>query len=256
MGAGALLTRVKVGRTGAAEFAALAVFAVFMASTNAFEGHRGWVSYAYWLAVMLAGGVVAALVEVLLWRIPPLAARPALLAVAQMVAMTPPVALVVWLIAAFTYRIPLRFGDYLALLPSVVIVDVAVVLIAVLIRRGQAAILPPPAPREGAPPPEIRAKLPPKLARARLLAVEAEDHYLRVRTDAGEALVLMRLVDAVAALKGTPGLQTHRSWWVARDAVEHARFRRGRGELTLVDGTRVPVSRAYAAAVRAVDWAA
>jgi len=102
----------------------------------------------------------------------------------------------------------------------------------------------------------IREKLPPKLARATLIAVEAEDHYLRIHTDAGDALILMRLGDALEALEGRAGMQTHRSWWVAAAAVEHARFARGRGELTLSNGLTVPVSRAWAAAVKAVDWAA
>lgn len=66
----------------------------------------------------------------------------------------------------------------------------------------------------------------------------------------------MRLADAVEALRDRPGFRAHRSWWVARDAVEHARFARGRGELTLSNGLRVPVSRAHAAAIKAVDWAA
>jgi DNA-binding LytR/AlgR family response regulator len=34
------------------------------------------------------------------------------------------------------------------------------------------------------------------------------------------------------------------------------RSARGRGELTLANGLKVPVSRAYAAAVRDTDWAA
>jgi len=157
-------------------------------------------------------------------------------------------------VASVTYRLPPRFEDYLGVLPSVFIVDIAVVLIAVLIRRGAASLSPPVA-REGVAPEPLRAKLPPRLARARLIAVEAEDHYLRLHTDAGDALVLMRFADALAALKDTPGLQTHRSWWVARDAVEHVSFRRGRGELLLRGGLKAPVSRGFAAAVKATDWA-
>jgi DNA-binding LytR/AlgR family response regulator len=42
---------------------------------------------------------------------------------------------------------------------------------------------------------------------------------------------------------------------VARAAVEEARWRRGRGDLILTGGLLAPVSRGYAASVRAVDWA-
>jgi len=251
------LRRFRVGRTGPMEFVALAVIGLFMAALGAFETRPGRpLAYAYWLTVMIGGGLVAALVEPLIWRIPPLARRPAMLAVAQVFAMTPPVAVVVFLTAWLMERMEPSVGRYLALLPSVFLVNIGVVLIAVLIRRGQAALLPARPPPEGVAPAAIRAKLPPRLARARLLAAEAEDHYLRVRTDAGDALILMRFADALEALKDAPGMQTHRSWWVARAAVEHARFARGRGELALVDGTRVPVSRGFAAAVKAADWAA
>ena len=112
------------------------------------------------------------------------------------------------------------------------------------------------APPEGLAPPVLRAKLPPRLARARLVAVEAEDHYLRIRTEAGSALVLMRLGDALEALSGLDGFRTHRSWWVARAAVEAVRWKAGRGALTLSDGSSAPVSRTYAAALKGTDWAA
>ena len=114
---------------------------------------------------------------------------------------------------------------------------------------------PRPAANPAAPPLAIREKLPPKLARATLLAVQAEDHYLRVHTNAGDALILMRLGDAVDALADRPGLRTHRSWWVATAAVEDVRFARGRGELTLANGLKAPISRAAAARVKAIDWA-
>jgi hypothetical protein len=45
-----------------------------------------------------------------------------------------------------------------------------------------------------------------------LIAMEAEDHYLRVHTQAGSALILMRLSDAVAAAGADAGVQVHRSW--------------------------------------------
>ena len=95
-------------------------------------------------------------------------------------------------------------------------------------------------------PASIASRLPPRLARSRLLAVEAQDHYLRVATRDGEALVHMRFADAVAALEKSDGTRVHRSWWVARTAIDGMRFASGRGELRLVDGSRVPVSRRFA----------
>ncbi len=105
-----------------------------------------------------------------------------------------------------------------------------------------------------APPPRFLERLPAKLRGATLYAVAAEDHYLRLHTSKGEDLILMRLSDAVAELEGIEGAQTHRSWWVAREAVVEAKRGDGRATLTLASGAEVPVSRAYAKALREAGW--
>lgn len=107
------------------------------------------------------------------------------------------------------------------------------------------------APQAGA---ALIEKLPVRLRNAEIWALEAEDHYLRVRTDRGEALVLMRLSDAAAACEGLDGARTHRSWWVARSAVQDWRRGDGRGVLILRDGAEAPVSRTYYPALRDAGW--
>lgn len=92
--------------------------------------------------------------------------------------------------------------------------------------------------------------------RGALLRLEAQDHYLKVVTQAGEALILMRLSDAEAELAGFPGLRVHRSHWVAQDAVQSVRRREGRLFLILPDGAEVPVSRSYRPAVEAAGLTA
>ena len=87
-----------------------------------------------------------------------------------------------------------------------------------------------------------------------ILALVSEDHYLRVYTDNGSALILMRLSDAIAELGGESGAQTHRSWWVAREAVAKAARSDGKAVLTLVDGTEAPVSRTYYRVLSAQGW--
>lgn len=106
----------------------------------------------------------------------------------------------------------------------------------------------------GAPPPRFLQRLPPKLRGADLYAVEAEDHYLRLHTSRGSDLILMRLSDAIAELEGIEGAQTHRSWWVAREAVEGASRGDGRAVLRLKSGSEAPVSRSYAKALRDEGW--
>jgi hypothetical protein len=246
----------RIGRSGAPEFAGLVLIGIFMAAVDAFGGEEAQpvVRYIYWLTVMLGGGVIAALIEPWLERAPPLQRWPPLRAAAQALAMTPPVTLFVWLMSGLIFGARLSAEHLLMLTPSVLIVDVAVVILAWLVRRAYRGPEPRPV-SDKAPPPAIRDRLPPRLARADLHAVQSEDHYLRIHTSAGDALILMKLADALEALRDSDGMQVHRSWWVARQAVEQARWRRGRGELELRGGLKVPVSTRYAAAVKQTDWA-
>ena len=93
-------------------------------------------------------------------------------------------------------------------------------------------------------------RLPVKYRTAELWAVSSEDHYLRVHTSLGEELILMRLADAMRDLGGTDGLQTHRSWWVAKAGVADARREGGKLYLVLKSGKAAPVSRTHASAVK------
>lgn len=94
---------------------------------------------------------------------------------------------------------------------------------------------------------EFLQRLPVKFRTADLYAISSEDHYLRVHTNLGEELILMRLADAVRELNGAEGLQVHRSWWVAKSGVTDEKKVDGRSLLVLTNGTEVPVSRSYRA---------
>ena len=88
--------------------------------------------------------------------------------------------------------------------------------------------------------------------RGQLRCLQMEDHYLRVYTSKGEHLVLMRFKDALSLLEGYPGLKTHRSWWVAHDAISGSR-RDGRKLLLNVEGgIEVPVSKTYVDGVKSL----
>ncbi|MCP4385867.1 MAG: LytTR family transcriptional regulator [Hyphomicrobiales bacterium] len=84
--------------------------------------------------------------------------------------------------------------------------------------------------------------------------MQMEDHYLRVHTTEGEGLVLYRMGDAVADLDETDGLQVHRSWWVARDAVRDVRRERHKKTLITKDGSEIPVGRSYEKTLRTEGW--
>ncbi len=102
--------------------------------------------------------------------------------------------------------------------------------------------------------PSFLERLPLNLRGSELYAVQAEDHYLRLHTSKGSALILMRLSDALAELKDANGARTHRSWWVAKDAVEAVARPGGRAVLKLKGGAAAPVSRAHLRALRADGW--
>ncbi len=82
-----------------------------------------------------------------------------------------------------------------------------------------------------------------------LITLQAQDHYIEVRTTAGSELILMRLGDAERELADWPGIRVHRSWWVAHSHVAQSARDNGRLVLHLTDGTTVPVSRSYQKAV-------
>lgn len=250
------LAAFRVGRSGAAEGVALVLFGLFLAAVAPFGTAETPppFRYLYWQMAMVGGGVIAAVIEPLVAG--RLLGRPRLFVVAQLTAMTPAIALWISFLPVLLLGARISVERILQVVPDVLTINVAVVVLAWLTRKAlnrQAAPRPVP---EGLAPAAIRTRLPPRLARSRLVAVEAEDHYLRIRTEAGSALVLMRLGDALEALSGLDGFRTHRSWWVARTAVEAARWKGGRGALTLSDGASAPVSRTYAAALKGTDWAA
>ena len=86
-------------------------------------------------------------------------------------------------------------------------------------------------------------------------ALQAEDHYLRVHLGTGQStLILMRLCDAIGELPANQGAQTHRSWWVARDAVRAVTKAGGRATFTLDHGVEVPVSRTFYKALNDGGW--
>lgn len=107
---------------------------------------------------------------------------------------------------------------------------------------------------EARPGPALTGKLPLNLKTAPIHALQSEDHYLRVHTARGDALILMRLSDAIAAMAAIEGAQTHRSWWVAREAVTGVKKADGRATLTLAGGLDVPVSRTYYPKLREAGW--
>jgi hypothetical protein len=99
--------------------------------------------------------------------------------------------------------------------------------------------------------PGLAHRLPPELRSAPIFALQAEDHYLRVHTARGDALIHMRIGDAEQILAAEDGVRTHRSFWIARRAFQGVDRKAGRMTLRLSNGLEAPVSRARMPAVNA-----
>jgi hypothetical protein len=101
--------------------------------------------------------------------------------------------------------------------------------------------------------PALLARLPASVGED-VLALQAEDHYVRVHTARGSALLSMRFADAIAGLDGLDGLRIHRSWWVARSAVRAARADGRRVVLDLSNGLSVKATREASSRLRRAHW--
>lgn len=90
---------------------------------------------------------------------------------------------------------------------------------------------------------------------APVLWVSVRDHYVDIRTEAGQASVLMRFADAIDELDGLVGLRVHRSHWVADAAVAQVEREGAKLILHTRDGQRFPVSKTYREAVESRCYA-
>lgn len=207
----------------------------------------------YWLIIMAAGSAWGQLCQRLLAHWLDLEGRPGLHILALTAIVAGPLCLFVWAATGLFFEGGLYLvSDLARLVLPVVTVTAAVCTLIVLL--GRASPIQTHASVDDAKPAKFIERLPLHLRDARLIAVQAEDHYLRVHTDKGSDLILMRLSDALDELDGLEGAQTHRSWWIAKDAVRGASRGDGRATLTLDGDLTAPVSRRYAKALREAGW--
>lgn len=200
----------------------------------------------YWTAVVvftaLMGTLVASFIERLIGaRLPRLVGAALAGCLAGL-----PVALTVMAIDAAAFGAWLQPLDLASLTLYCMLISAAVTMLSAVLETGDApaaATVTAPA----APPLLERLPLP---QRGRLLHLSVADHYVEVTTDKGKALLLMRLSDAIRETAPVPGLQVHRSHWIALDAVRRAARQSGKPVLELENGTTVPISRSFLDAAR------
>lgn len=124
-----------------------------------------------------------------------------------------------------------------------IIIAGAYVSISSHIERGTTA------PMSAPEPPRLLARLPID-KRGALISISVQDHYVDVVTDKGAELILLRLSDAMAEVGDTPGMQVHRSHWIATNAVAKVRRDGARAILTMANGRDIPASRTYIPALK------
>jgi len=85
-------------------------------------------------------------------------------------------------------------------------------------------------------------------------ALKAEQHYVRVYGNKGDDLILYRFSDALRDVATLEGLQVHRSYWVAKAAIERIEAASTSYEIILKNGLRVPVSRTFKRQLEDLNW--
>jgi LytTr DNA-binding domain len=101
--------------------------------------------------------------------------------------------------------------------------------------------------------PKLSARLPARIGKD-IVCLEMEDHYVRVHTALGDAMIHMRMADAVTELDSIEGMIVHRSFWVARAAIT-GWARDGKTlTLSLLNGKSIPVARDRQPLVKAAGW--
>lgn len=249
----------RIGPAAAAEWGCLALVGGFLALVGAYDTGDAptWRRMIYWVSMLVVGGVAIVVFEAGFRRWPLLSHRTSVLAAAIVLTASLPIAVLAWMFSGVVFGHDLRLSALPGVYPAAgTICATALALLWLMRVRRVEQASPGAMPSAAQMPPLFQDKLGPHLRRAAILAARAEDHYVRLYTTEGEALLLLRFSDALDALSACDGVRVHRSWWVARAAIETARWRRGRGELTLSIGSTVPVSRSYASQLRKNGWRA
>ena len=173
-----------------------------------------------------------------------------LLTISAIVSIPIPIILL-WFDTHFKHAWPISNWAYQYFLTYVIVILILGGNYVVLKAFGPKAQTTAPDDATGIPPTQTFLKrLPIEFHGATLYAISSEDHYLRIHTDRGDQIILMRLVDALHELDTADGIQTHRSWWVACAGVAKITGKSGKKSLILRSGAEVPIARSREKKVR------
>ncbi|GGZ23165.1 LytTR family DNA-binding domain-containing protein [Asticcacaulis endophyticus] len=211
--------------------------------------------FLYWASLMVGGTFIAHGVSFVMDRIMPGRGSNLLRILIHLALIIVPITVMVWIANAALGSIPLHPKYLLYLVGPVAPICVAMTTLYCLANRTPMqshahAVSDEVASDAGV----FRQRLPFKFRHAEIYALSAEDHYLRVHTSVGQTLILMRLYDAIRELDGIEGSQTHRSWWVAKDAIDDVIKDNGRVTFRLKGEVSAPISRSFQKALKSDGW--
>jgi hypothetical protein len=240
--------------------ATLLAIGAFLTFTNPFGATAGlptWGAFLYWTGLVGIGWLGGPIFGAAVRRVAPrLSDLWNTVIATAFVAVTVSIAII--LVQTLILGVPVPVSYWPRLYVLVAGISAAVATISWLVDRAFAgppgAVTHAPVAGATAMPVRFMERLPPKLKGAVIYAISAEDHYLKLHSSKGTDLILIRLSDAIAELEGLEGAQTHRSWWVARDAVESARREGDRMVLVIKGGVEAPVSRPNVRPLREAGW--
>lgn len=208
----------------------------------------------FWIVGLLFGSAIALLANNILERIAVLEERPIAYHILLLILICPAIDIVIVGLISIIFGANFDWHNIISRLPVVFIISVFMTVIHWVISQipmqshglvGETAtkadVL-------------LYERLPFKFKKAKILAINAEDHYLRIHTDVGDTMILMRLYDAIKELEGIEGSQIHRSWWVAKDAIQEIVRGDGRVNFRLSNGELAPISRSFQNALKAQNW--
>ncbi|WP_338548893.1 LytTR family DNA-binding domain-containing protein [Roseovarius phycicola] len=93
--------------------------------------------------------------------------------------------------------------------------------------------------------PRLVTRLSPEI-RGKIIRISGQDHHVEIATSHGSETLRLRLTDAISEMDEVEGYCTHRSHWVARDAIVQVdRESSHKISIVLSNGDVVPVSRKY-----------
>ena len=203
--------------------------------------------YAFWLGLCLTGYSAGLLAWTLIGKVPRFARLPAPVAalLAGLASAVPQTFVVFWALSLLQPGRTASAAGLATLFAAVTTVQLILIAAIVTLERS---LLPK---AEGR---DIGQPRPSALAASQPIALEAQDHYVRVHGLHGSKLILKRLSDAITELAEVEGLQVHRGWWVASAAVTGTFIEDGKRWIRLVNGMNIPVSRARRRDVLARGW--